>query len=59
MKIQEMHIGQKVRDIKTKFEFEVVVLGINELGDPYVIGHSDENGGDFQMFKPEELEEVK
>lgn len=61
MKIQEMHIGQRVRDINTGWEFIVTGAGVINLDmdSPYVYCDFEGNPGDAFEYDPEELEEVK
>lgn len=61
MKIEEMHIGQRVRDIVTGWEMTIVVLGVLNLDmdGPYVYVDFEGNEGGVIEYKPEDLEEVK
>ena len=60
MKIQELHIGQRVRDIKTGWEMTVVGLGVINLDmdSPYVYCDFEGNEGDMWEYEPDELEAV-
>ena len=61
MKIEEMHIGQKVREKNHQFEMTVVCLGVIsiDMRSPYVYCDFEGNDGDVFEYEPEELEEVK
>lgn len=61
MRIQDIHIGQKVRDIKTNWEMTVVGVGVLNLDmdSPYVYTDFEGNEGDFWEYEPEELEPVE
>ena len=60
MKIEEMHIGQRVRDINTGWEMTVVGLGVLNLDmeGPYVYVDFEGNAGEMWEYKPEELEPI-
>lgn len=60
MKIQELHIGQKVREKNTGWEFIVVGIGVLNLDmdSPYVYCDFEGNEGDSFEYEPEELEEI-
>ena len=61
MKIEEMRIGQRVRDIKTGWEMTVTGLGVInlDLDNPYVYCDFEGNEGDVWEYEPEDLEEVQ
>lgn len=61
MKIEEIHIGQKVREKNNKFEMVVVSVGVLSIymGGAYVYCDFEGNEGDVLEYKPEELEEVE
>lgn len=61
MKIEEMHIGQKVRDKKTKYEYILVGLGVISVGmeSPYVVCDYLGNRDARYEFSPNELEDVE
>lgn len=60
MKIQDIHVGQKVRDIKTNWEMTVVGVGVVNLDmdGAYVYTDFEGNEGDTWEYTPEELEPV-
>lgn len=60
MKIQDIYIGQKVRDIKTNWEMTVVGVGVINLDmdGAYVYTDFEGNVGDAFEYTPEELEPV-
>lgn len=61
MKIQDIHIGQRVRDIKTNWEMTVVGVGVLNLDmdSPYVYCDFEGNQGDAWEYAPEELEAME
>lgn len=61
MKIQDMHIGQRVRDIETRWELTVVGLGVLNLDmdSPYVYVDFKGNEGELWEYDPDELEAVE
>lgn len=61
MKIQDIHIGQKVREIKTDWVMIVVGVGVLNLDmeGAYVYTDFEGNVGDVWEYSPEELEPVK
>lgn len=60
MKIQEMHIGQRVRDIVTGWEMTVVGLGVLniDMDGPYVYVDFEGNEGGIDEYKPEDFEPI-
>lgn len=54
MRIQDIHIGQRVRDINTDWELVVVGLGVLNLDmdAPYVYCDFKGNVGDTWEYKP-------
>ena len=60
MRIQDIHVGQKVRDIKTNWEMTVVGVGVINLDmdGAYVYTDFEGNVGDAFEYTPEELEPV-
>lgn len=56
-----MHIGQRVRDIKTGWEMTVTGLNVLNLylDRPNVYCDFEGNEGDVWEYKPEELEQVR
>ena len=60
MKIQDIHVGQKVRDINTNWEMIVVGVGVINLDmdGAYVYTDFAGNVGDAFEYTPEELEPV-
>ena len=60
MTIQELHIGQRVRDIRMGWEMTVTCLGVINLDmdSPYVYCDFEGNCGDVFEYEPEELEAV-
>lgn len=60
MKIQDLHIGQKVRDVNTKWELIVTGLGVLniDMDSPYVYCDFKGNEGDAWEYSPEELEPI-
>lgn len=61
MKIQDIHIGQKVRDIKTNWEMIVVGVGVLNLDmdGAYVYTDFEGNVGEMWEYTPEELEPLE
>lgn len=61
MKIQDFRIGQKVRDVKTKWELIVVGIGVLNLDmdGAYVYTDFEGNVGDMWEYEPDELEIVE
>lgn len=61
MRIQDIHVGQRVRDIKTNWELIVVGVGVINLDmdSPYVYCDFEGNEGDVWEYDPEELEAVE
>lgn len=60
MKIQDIHVGQRVRDINTKWEMTVVGVGVLNLDmdGAYVYTDFENNVGEVWEYTPEELEPV-
>lgn len=60
MRIQDIHVGQKVRDIETNWEMTVVGVGVINLDmdGAYVYTDFEGNVGDAFEYIPEELEPV-
>lgn len=60
MKIQDIRVGQKVRDKSTGWEMIVTVVGVVsiDMDDPYVYCDFEGNEGDVWEYSPEELEAV-
>lgn len=61
MRIQDIHVGQKVRDINTNWEMIVVGVGVINLDmdGAYVYTDFEGNVGDAFEYTPEELESVE
>lgn len=61
MKIQDIHIGQRVRDIRTRWEFIVVTVGVLniDLDSPYVYCDFEGNEADSFEYTPDELEAIE
>lgn len=60
MRIQDIRIGMKVRDINTNWEFIVVGVGVLNLDmdGAYVYVDFRENVGEIWEYSPEELEPI-
>lgn len=60
MRIQDIRIGMKVRDINTNWEFIVVGVGVLNLDmdGAYVYVDFRENEGEIWEYSPEELEPI-
>lgn len=61
MKIEDIRIGQRVREIKTGWESTVVGAGVVNLDMdyPYVYTDFDGNEGGVWEYEPDELEPVE
>lgn len=61
MKIQDFHVGQRVRDKVTHWEFVVVGVGVLNLDmdGAYVYVDFEGNEGDMWEYEPDELEIVE
>lgn len=61
MKIQDIYVGQKVRDVDTNWEMVVIGVGVINLDmdGAYVYTDFDGNEGEAWEYAPEELEPVE
>lgn len=61
MKIEDIRIGQRVRDVNTNWEMVVVGVGVLNLDmdAPYVYTDFEGNEGDLWEYAPDELEPVE